>query len=100
MAIAQSPACPTAWLGRLRDARNFIEQASSAKQHNQPEGHLILGLVYLMQDMPATAAKQFRTARRQAPSNIGGLQFQLNDACSASGTGLQRHNLQCRNSPY
>ena len=83
--------------GRTRDVRKFIEQASSAKEQNLQEWHLFLGLVHLMQDMPARTAEQFRT--RQAPSDIGGLQFQLNDACSASGTGLQRHNLQCRNSP-
>ena len=48
--------------GRFGDARAFLEQASPAGDEDRLERHLLLGQIYLTQEMPARAAEQYKAA--------------------------------------
>ena len=48
--------------GRLGDARAFLEQARPAGDEDRLERHLLLGQIYLEQEMPGRAAEHYEAA--------------------------------------
>ena len=48
--------------GRFGDARAFLEQARPAGDEDRLERHILLGQIYLAQEMPGRAAEQYEAA--------------------------------------